>query len=159
LDLDVKEKKMNSEIERLDRQRMRYLEWYLIGCVVFIILSVTRYFFRLRDLNASPVGKAVLYGLIVSLLVLAASALASARLGRKIKQDPALKEALNNELIQALNVQSWKAAFFGAAGTTIFFALTGFFYPVCDPVMVALTAIIVGFGSYQGTFYFKYRSS
>ena len=56
---------MNSEIERLDRRRMRYLEWYLMGCIVFIILSVTRYFFRLGDLNASPVGKAVLYGLIL----------------------------------------------------------------------------------------------
>lgn len=148
---------MNSEIERLDRRRMRYLEWYLMGCLVFIILSVTRYFFRLGDLNALPVGKAVLYGLILSLLVLAASALASARLGRKINQDPALKEALNNELVQALDVQSWKAAFFGAVGTTLFFALSWFFYPVCDPVMTALTAIIVGFGSYQGTFYFKYR--
>ncbi len=149
---------MNSEIERLDRRRMRYLEWYLMGCIVFIILSVTRYFFRLGDLNASPVGKAVLYGLILSLLVLAASALASVRLGRKINQDPALKEALNNELVQALDVQSWKAAFFGAVGTTLFFALSWFFYPVCDPVMTALTAIIVGLGSYQGTFYFKYRS-
>lgn len=149
---------MNSEIERLDQQRMRYLEWYLIGSIVFIILSVTRYFLRLGDLNASPVGQAVLYGLILSLLVLAVSALASTRLGRKINQDPALKEALNNELVQALDVQSWKAAFFGAIGTTMFFALSWFFYPVCDPVMVALTAIVVGLGSYQGTFYFKYRS-
>lgn len=149
---------MGSDIEGLDRQRMRYLEWYLIGCLVFIILSVTRYFFRLGDLNASPLGQAVLYGLVLSLLVLAISALASARLGRKINQDPALKEALNNELVQTLDVQSWKAAFFGAIGTTIFFALSWFFYPVCDPVMVALTAIVVGFGSYQATFYFKYRS-
>jgi divalent metal cation (Fe/Co/Zn/Cd) transporter len=149
---------MNSEIERLDRRRMRYLEWYLMGCLVFIILSVTRYFFRLGDLNASQVGKAVLYGLILSLLVLAVSSLASVRLGKKINQDPALKEALNNELVQALDVQSWKAAFFGAVGTTLFFALSWFFYPVCDPVMAALTTIIVGLGSYQGTFYFKYRS-
>ncbi|MEJ2598275.1 MAG: hypothetical protein P8Z00_08055 [Anaerolineales bacterium] len=149
---------MNSEIERLDQQRMRYLEWYLIGSIVFVILSVTRYFLRLGDLNAAPLGQAVLYGLFLSLLVLAVSALASTRLGRKINQDPVLKEALNNELVKALDVQSWKAAFFGAIGTTIFFALSWFFYPVCDPVMVALTAIVVGLGSYQGTFYFKYRS-
>jgi hypothetical protein len=150
---------VNSQVESMDRQRMRYLEWYLIGCVVFIILSVTRYFFRLRDLNASPVGKAVLYGMILCVLLLAVSTFASSRLGRKIKQDPALKDALNNELVQALEVQSWKAAFFGAVGTTIFFALTWFFYPVCDPVMVALTASVVGLGSYRGTFYFKYRLS
>jgi hypothetical protein len=149
---------MNSEIEQLDRQRLRYLEWYLVGCVVFVILSVTRYFFRLGDLNALPVGKAVLAGLILSVVVLALNGLASARLTRKIKQDPALTEALYNELILALEVQSWKAAYFGAVGTTLFFALTGFFYPVCDPVMVALTSIIVGLGAYQGTFYFKYRA-
>ena len=150
---------MESDIEMLDKKRMRYLAWYLVGCVFFILLSVTRYFFRLRDLNSKSIGIVVLIGLLLSLLVLVISTIGSISLGRKIKRDPLLKEALHNELVRSLEVESWRAAYFGAAATTVFFAVAWFFYPLCDPVMVALTTIIVGLGAYQGTFYFKYRSA
>ena len=153
------ENMMNSDIEMLDKRRMRYLEWYLIGFVPFIILSLTRYFFRLGGLNSQPIGRAVLIGLILSMLLLAVSTIASAILGRTIKNEPSLNDALQNELVRSLEVQSWKAAYVGAVGTTIFFAVAWFFYPINDPVMVALTSIIVGAGAYQATFYFKYRSS
>ena len=150
---------MSSEVELLDKKRMRYLEWYLVGFLLFVILSVTRFFFRQGGLNSQPVGKAVFVGLMLSLLILIFSALGSAKLGRKMKEDPSLKEALDNELVQSLEVQSWKAAFWGAIGANLFFTLTWFFYPVCDPVMVVLTSFIAGIGAYQATFYFKYRSS
>jgi drug/metabolite transporter (DMT)-like permease len=150
---------MNSDIEMLDKKRMRYLEWYLIGLVPFMILSVTRFFFRLGGLNSRPIGQAVFIGLILSLLLLAISTIGSAILGRTIRKEPSLKDALHNELVQSLEVQSWKAAYLGAVGTTIFFAAAWFFYPISDPVLVALTSIIAGAGAYQATFYFKYRSS
>jgi hypothetical protein len=148
---------MKSNIEMLERRRMRFLELYLIGFAAFIILSVTRFFFRLGGLNSQPIGTAVLFGLIISLLFLAISAVGYLTLGRKIKDDPSLKEALNDEMIQSLELRSWKAAYCGAVATTIFFAVAWFFYPVCDPVMIALTSVISGAGAYQATFYFKYR--
>ncbi|MBU0595335.1 hypothetical protein KJ567_01450 [Candidatus Bipolaricaulota bacterium] len=46
----------------------------------------------------------------------------------------------------------------GAAGV-LFFAIVSSFYPVCDPVAIALTTIIVGAGAQRATFYFKYRSA
>jgi hypothetical protein len=150
---------MNSEVEFLDKRRMRYLEWYLVGIVISIVLSLTRYFFRLGGLNTQPIGKVVLAGLLLGLFILIIATVAMSRWWRRIRNDPPLKEALYNELVRSLEVQSWKAAYIGAIGTTIFYALTGFFYPVCDPVMVALTSIIAGAGAYQGTFYFKYRRS
>lgn len=150
---------MDSDIERLDKKRMSFLALYLVGFVIFIILSVTRYFFRLRGLNTQPIGIAVLIGLLLSLLVLGISTIGSLSLGRKIKKDPQLTEALYNELVRSLEVQSWRAAYFVAAATTVFFAVTWFFYPICDPVMVSLTSIIAGLGAYQATFYFKYRSA
>jgi hypothetical protein len=150
---------MNFEIEMLDKRRMRYLEWYLIGLVPFTILSVTRFFFRLGELNSQPIGRAVFIGLILSLLLMAISSIGSVILWRAIKNEPSLKDALHNELVQSLEAQSWKAAYFGAVGTTIFFAAVWFFYPISDPVLVALTSIIAGAGAYQATFYFKYRSS
>jgi hypothetical protein len=150
---------MNTDIEILDQRRMRYLRWYLVGFVPFLILSVTRFFFRRGGLNSHPIGIAVLVGLLLSLLILAVSTIASAVLGMTIKGDPALKEALDNEYIRALEVKSWKAAYLGAVAATVFFAVAWFFYPVNDPVMVALTAIITGAGAYQAMFYLNYRSS
>lgn len=150
---------MKSDIEMLDKKRMQYLELYLIGFTAFIILSITRFFFRLGGLNSHPIGTAVLIGLMISLLLLSISTLGSMLLGRKIKDNPDLKEALNNELIQSIEVRSWKAAYCGAVAATTFFAAAWFFYPVCDPVMVALTSIITGAGAYQATFYFQYRLS
>ena len=148
-----------SQIESLDRRRMRLLEWYLISCLVFLLLMVVRFFFRAGGLNSQPIGMAVLAGLIVTLLFLAGSAIGQALLARRISSDPSLEAALNNELIQSLEIQSWRAAYFATAGTTLFFAIVSFIYPVYDPVMIALTAIITGFGAYQATFYFKYRAS
>jgi hypothetical protein len=150
---------MDSEIEMFDKKRMRYLEWYLIGFVIFLFLSLARFFFRLGGLNSQPIGFAVLLGLILSLVVLAFSTFKTATLARKIKQDPILEEALNNEMVQSLETQSWKAAYIGAIATTIFFALVGFLYPICDLVLVALTSIIAGAAANRATFYFKYRSS
>ena len=149
---------MNSEIEILDKRRMRLLQWYLVGCGFFIILSLTRFFFRRAGLNSQPIGVAVLVGLLLCLAVLILSTIGSVRLAQKIKNDPSLQEALYNELVRSLEVQSWRSAFFGAIATNVFFALAWFFYPVCDPVMVSLTSLIVGLGAYQATFYLKYRS-
>jgi hypothetical protein len=148
-----------SEIEILDSKRMRSLELYIIGVGVFLVLSVTRYFFRLGHLNARPIGIAVLAGLILSLGLIGLSTIQMAAFRKRIKDEPALMDALNNELVQALECKSWKAAYFGAIGTTIFFAVVWFFYPVCDPILVALTSIIAGAGVYHATFYVQYRSS
>ena len=150
---------MKSDIERWDKMRMRYLEWYLIGFVAFITLSVARFFFRLGGLNNQPIGIVVLIGLVISLLVLILSTLGLSILGKKIKNNPGLKEALNNELIQSLEIRSWKSAYIGAIAATIFFAAAWFFYPVYDPVMIALTSIISGAAAYHATFYFKYKLS
>jgi hypothetical protein len=149
----------SSEIEILDAKRMRHLEIYILGVGIFIALSVTRYFFRLGGLNAEPIGVVVLVGLIISLGVISLSSILSAQFWKRVRHDPELMEALNNELIQVLQLKSWKAAYLGAVGATMFFAIVGFFYPVSDPMLMALTAIIAGAGAYQATFYFLYRAS
>ncbi len=150
---------MESEIENLDKKRMRHLELYIVGVVVFIILSIARFFFRLGGLNSQPIGTVVLSGLFLSLIFIALSTIRSAILWRTIKDNPALMDALHNEWIQALEVKSWKAAYLGAVGTTFFFAIASSFYPVYDPVLTALTSVIAGAGAHQATFYFEYRSS
>ena len=150
---------MESEIENLDKKRLRNLELYITGVAVFVLLSITRFFFRGAGLNSQPIGKVVLIGLILSLILIALGTMRSAILWRMIKDEPHLMEAMNDEWVQALEVRSWKAAFLGAVGTTFFFAIASSFYPVCDPVLTALTSGIAGAGAHQATFYFAYRSS
>ena len=150
---------MNADIEKLDRQRMKTLEWHLVGLGSTVLLMLARHFFRDSDLNAQPIGYAVLGLLILSLVVNAATAFGIVSIGNRIKQDPALKEALYNELVSSLEASSWRAAYWGAVGIATLFAVAWFFYPVCDPVAIALTSIIGGAFAYQASFYFRYRGS
>jgi len=149
---------MSSEIEIWEKRRMRSLEWLLVGFVVFMILSIIRFFFRASGLNSKPIGWVVLAGMILSVLILALGSLGLAKMNSRFKQDPALKEALMNELVAYIELKSWKAAYIGAIATTMFFAVTCFFYPVYDPVLISLTAIVAGAGSYFLTFYINYKS-
>ena len=149
---------MSSEIEFWEKRRMRYLEGLLVGFVVFMILSIIRFFFRASGLNSTPIGYVVLAGMVSSVLILALGTYGLGKMNARFKQNPALKEALMNELVTYIELKSWKAAYIGAIATTVFFAITCFFYPVYDPVLISLTAIVAGAGSYHLTFYIKYRS-
>jgi hypothetical protein len=146
-------------IERIDQQRMSYLKWYLIGFALFMVLMLTRHFFRMDGLNSQPVGIAVLIGLICTLLMQIVFLVRSTLLEKDIRKNPLIQSALNNELVKSLEVQAWIAAYIGSAGMTIFFAITWFFYPICDPVTIALASIATGAGANRAFFYFRYKSS
>ena len=150
---------MITDIEILDQKRMKYLKWYLVGFAIFVVLMLMRHFFRLSELNEQPIGMAVLVGLFATLILQVICVIRSALLEREIHQNHRLEEALYNELVKSLITQSWVAAYIGAAGTALFFAITWSFYPICDPVTIALSTIIVGAGASRAYFYFKYKSS
>jgi lysylphosphatidylglycerol synthetase-like protein (DUF2156 family) len=150
---------MNTDIEFLDQQRMKFLKWYLIGFTIFMLLLLTRHFFRLSGLNSQPIGTAVLIGLVLTLLLQIIFVVRSALLERDIRQDPRLETALHNELVKSLETQSWIAAYIGSAGMTLFFAITWSFYPICDPVTISLSAIAAGAGASRAYFYFRYKMS
>jgi len=148
---------MNKDIEYLDQQRMKFLKWYLVSFTIFMLLMLTRHFFRLGGFNAQPIGIAVLIGLIATLILQVIFIVRSALLERDIRQDPRLEAALNNELVKSLETQSWIAAYIGSAGMTLFFAITWSFYPICDPVTICLSAIAAGAGANRAHFYFRYK--
>jgi len=150
---------VDTDIESFDRMQLRNLRAYLLFFSHFVILMLVRFFFRASGLNETPIGIAVLIGLIVSAIGQAMFVLLQARTAVKINKDPHLKAAFSSELLQHLEAQAWKGAYVGAAGTVLFFAVVSSFYPVCDPLMIALTTIAVGAGAQRATFYFKYRSS
>jgi len=150
---------MQSDIEGFDQRRMNFLKGYLIGFAVFMVLMLVRHFFRADGYNSQPIGFIVLAGLIITLLVQIIFVSKSAFLERDIHQDPRLDAALNNELVKSLMTQSWVAAYIGAAGATLFFAITWSFYPICDPVTISLVSIAAGAGANRATFYFRYKAS
>jgi hypothetical protein len=149
---------MEKDIEILDEKRMAYLKWYLVGFAVFMILMLTRHFFRMGGLNSKPIGTAVLIGLFLTFLLQAICVINQALLERDIKGDPRLQAALHNELVKTIIAQYWIAAYIGTAGTTLFFAITWAFYPLCDPVTISLSSIIVGAGASRAYFYFRYKT-
>lgn len=150
---------METEIERLDLTRLRNLRAYLLCFAHFVILMLVRFFFRAHGLNGKPIGTAVLVGLIVTVIGQGAFILAQAHLAARINGNPRLKAAFDSEFLRHLEAQAWKGASIGMAGTVLFFAVVSSFYPVCDPVMIALTTIAVGAGAQRATFYFRYRFS
>jgi hypothetical protein len=149
---------MNADIEFFDQQRLKYLKWYLVSSTVFMFLLLTRHFFRLSGLNSQPLGYAVLMGCFAMLVLTVFSLIKSALLERDIHQNPRLEAALNNELVKSLTTQSWIAAYLGASGMTLFFAITWSFYPICDPVSISLSAIAAGAIASRAYFYFRYIS-
>jgi len=72
---------------------------------------------------------------------------------RKIRKDPVLKEALYNEMVQLNELKAWRAAFF----SLILFILLAAYLIVADilkdPMILVVTALLVGFGSYNVTVY------
>jgi hypothetical protein len=148
---------MENEIEAIDQRRRSYLRGYLIPFIAFMIFMIIRFFFRAGDLNKEPVGIAVLVGLIIAVAVQAYYMIRLSLLQKSIRSDPVLKEALDNEMVRLYEIKSWKAAYIAAIGAAFFFAFASFFYPVCDPVLVALAATIAGAGAYRASFYILYR--
>ena len=150
---------MKTEIERLDRNRIRLLEWHLAGFLIFLLFSITRFFLRARGLNTAPVGISVLIFSVVGVIIVGLSTSGLAIINRRIKQEPSLGEALNNEYVQSIELKSWRAAFIGSVASSVFFAFVSFFYPIHDPVLVALNSIVTGAGAYHLNFYLSYKLS
>ena len=123
---------MDMNIEALDKKRIKLLELHLVGFFLFLVFSTTRFFFRSGDLNSMAIGNAVLAGAILGVLIISFSTLRLGMLHNQIKTNPALKEALYNELVRTIACESWRAAYIGAAASTVFFAIVCFFYPIYD---------------------------
>jgi len=151
---------MSPDIETMERRRLRLLEGYLLGLVVFLALLIARSIERAVVPDAPALGGPVLVGMTLSTLLCVVCVVAYAVLAARIRRDPDLAEALDNELVRSYFVRSWIVAFVAAAATTLVFAIAASYSPVFrDPLAIALTTIIVGMTAHHVAFYCRVRFS
>lgn len=144
---------MTNQIEMFDRKRKKYRGCHILGFIVFFIAWIVRTLIKMLGLK---LGTLYTGSMIVLLLAIAVMAYFAARLvivERKIRKDPVLKEALYNELVRLNELKAWRIGFF----SLIVFILLAAYVIVAgllkDPMLLVVTALLVGFGSYNITVY------
>jgi len=95
----------------------------------------------------------VLVILILSVVFQAYYALRANLLERQIRKDPALKESLNNELVQLNELKAWRASFFSVIGFIVVAAIASIFVQINDLMLIFLTALLIGFGTHNTAVY------
>lgn len=145
---------MTTQIEIYDQKRKYYRGGGLIGSIVFFIAWIGYVILRLSSSASEFARTLVLVILILSVIVQAYYALRVNLIEKDIRQDPKMKEALNNELVQLNDLKAWRASFFAVIGFIVLAAITSFFVQINDLMLIFLSALLVGFGTHNTAVYF-----
>ncbi len=140
---------MTTKTEIMDQKRKRYRRAHVIWFAVFFIAWIIRSALKLFELDLPLLENMLLLILIISVAVQAFYALKDNMLAIELRKDPQLKEAMNDELVQLNELKAWKAAFFSLIGYIIFVALLSMFIDFNDLMSIFITALIIGFGTYN----------
>jgi len=147
---------MKKDIEFLDRRRRRYIKIYFLSLAVFNLAWIPRLI--LKSMAALPVtaDRILIAALALTVPFQGYSSIALASINRKIRKDPHLKSALNNELFLIHDMKAWKAGFFSMAGCLTVFSVVSLFLRF-DVIPVAMTALWTGMGGYNISLYYLDR--
>ena len=91
--------------------------------------------------------------LILSVLVQAYYAVRIKLVERRINRDASLKHALNNELVRLHQLKAWRASFFSVILFIVIAAVVSLFVDFDDLMLIFITALLIGFGTYNTTVY------
>ena len=148
---------MTTQIEIFDQKRKHYRAGGLVGSAVFLIFWIGYVFLRLSGQTMDLLRTILLTILILAVIFQAYYAGRAMSLDWKIKKDPNLKEALNNELVQQQELKAWRASFFALIGFIILAAILSILLKIDDTMLIFLTALLVGFGTHNAVIYFLDR--
>lgn len=140
---------MTTQIEIYDQKRKLYRGGGLIGAVIFFITWIGYAIMRIARVNNDLLRSVVLGVLILAVIFQAYFAVRNVLLERKIKKDPQLQEALNNELVQLNELKAWRASFFATIIFIVIAAVVSIFIQINDYMLVFLTALLTGFGTHN----------
>ncbi|MBN1273946.1 MAG: hypothetical protein JXB26_16905 [Candidatus Aminicenantes bacterium] len=138
---------MSSQIEFFDRQRKKLRGGGVLGSIVFFLAWVARSALKIAETEADTIHTILMVILLGSVAWMAYFGIRLVYNENKIRKDTRLKEALYNELVLLNELKAWRIAFFSLV---IFIIIAGYLVttlPVKDPMLLIITALLVGFGS------------
>jgi hypothetical protein len=144
---------MHSQIEIYDQKRKKYRSGHILGLVIFFIAWIVRSIIKVGDLDLDVLETLAMTVLLLAVIFQAYFALRFNLLEREINKDPFLKEALNDELMHLNQLKAWRAAFFSLIIFIVMVAILSFFITFNDLMLIFITALLVGFGTYNTTLY------
>lgn len=143
---------MRDQIEKLENDRRRNTKGFFLVQSLFLIFWLLRFFLRSSGILYSQLRTIGIIVLVAALIAQVYYVIKLASIAKKMKSDPEIFSALNNELVQLNELKSWKAAFFSTVGCLLFLGLISFLFPIKDLIFVILTAILAGSGAYNLAF-------
>jgi hypothetical protein len=152
-----KEFKMTTKFELLNQKRNRYRGAYLVALAVFFITWIARSALRLSGGEDGMLGDALLILMYVCLGIQTFFVVKEVRLKMEMKQDPALREMMNDELVRLNELKAWRTAFFALIGYICLMVVLSLIIDFPDLGRVLVTGLLVGFGAYGASAYWLNR--
>lgn len=138
---------MSTKIELFDQERSANRLGFLVGSSLFFVAWFIRAALKLLEVHNDPIYTILMVLLLISIGVQVVFVLKDHRLNARMKNNSLLKEAMNDELIQLNELKAWKTAFFALIGFILFAAILSMAMVIKDPMLIYLTALLVGFGT------------
>lgn len=132
------------EIEKTDRRRWHTSLWLTVGFVLFAVNTIVGTSFGQQRPPDAVIGTLGVAALVAMIITLVSFALYSVN-ELKIRRDPALKAALNNEMVIHCRNRSLKWGGYVALFTL--FAIYAFEPQLAPWITVRLTCLVVAFPS------------
>lgn len=148
---------MTTQIESFYQMRKKYRGAHVFGLSIFTIAWIARSIYKVTKLNMENLHLAIFIILLLSMVYMAYYAIKFIIVERRIKSKPALSEALHDELFQLNELKAWKTAFFSIVGFNVLAAIFSLFVNIEDLMLIFITTLLIGFGSYSITLYILER--
>ena len=144
---------MSTQIEMMDQERTRCRGGHIVWLIVFFIAWIVRSVLKIAELEMDTAYTVLMAVLILSVLVQAYYAVRIKLVERRINRDASLKHALNNELVRLNQLKAWRASFFSVILFIVVSAVVSLFVDFNDLMLIFITALLIGFGTYNTTVY------
>ena len=144
---------MTTSIELHYQLRKKFRGAHILGLIIFTLAWIARSVYKTANLDIENVHLVIFIVLLFSLAYLAFYAIRLNMLEHRIRSNPDLKEALYDELFRLNELKAWRTAFFSVIGFNVVIAILSLFIHFEDLMLIFITVLLIGFGSYSLTLY------
>ena len=127
--------------------------WLFIFFGAWLVWTTIKVF----DLEMDKLELITLICLLFSVSVQAYYAFKDRYLRSKMRQDPQLKEILNDELEEYNRLRAWRTAFISLVVYIILLGILSFWVHFGDLFLLIITGLLIGFGTYNTSVFIRNR--